>query len=79
MRCDGRDNTKKMWSFNSIVVPSKNKNKNKNPLNGYSDIEKNLFYNKSIRSNNENKNDYYDIIIYLSTIILYRTVFNYLM
>ena len=40
MRCDGRDNTKKLRSFISIVVPSKNKNENKNPLNGYSDFEK---------------------------------------
>ena len=62
MRCDGRDNTKE-WSFTSIVVPSRNKNENKNSLNGYSDFGKNLFYNKSIRSNNENKNDYNDIII----------------
>ena len=60
MSCDGRDNTKKLRSFISIVVPSKNKNENKNSLNGYSDFEKSLFYNKSIRSNNDNKNDCYD-------------------
>ena len=60
MRCDGRDNTKKLRSFISIVVPSKNKNEHKNSLNGYSDFEKSLFYNKSIRSNNDNKNDYND-------------------
>ena len=30
------------------------KNENKNSLNGYSDFEKSLFYNKSIRSNNDN-------------------------
>ena len=66
MRCDGRDNTKKLRSFTSIVVPSKNKNENKNLLNGYSDFEKSLLYDKSIRSNNDNKNDYNDIIIYLS-------------
>ena len=59
MRCDGRDNTKKLRSFISIVVPSK-KNENKNSLNGDSDFEKSLFYNKSIRSNNYNKNDYND-------------------
>ena len=58
MRCDGRDNTKKLRSFISIVVPLKNKNENKNSLNGYTDFEKSLFYNKSIRSNNNNKNDY---------------------
>ena len=46
MRCDGRDNTKKLRSFISIVVPSKKKNENKNPLNGYSHFEKSLFYNK---------------------------------
>ena len=66
MRCDGRDNTKKLRSFTSIVVLSKNKNENKNSLNGYSDFEKSLLYDKSIRSNNDNKNDYNDIIIYLS-------------
>ena len=60
MSCEGRDNTKKLRSFISIVVPSKNKNENKNSLNGYSDFEKSLFYNKSIRSNNDNKNDYND-------------------
>ena len=60
MRCDGRDNTKKLRSFISIVVPLKNKNENKNSLNGDSDFEKSLFYNKSIRSNNYNKNDYND-------------------
>ena len=60
MRCDGRDNTKKLRSFISIVVPSKNKNENKNSLNGYSDFEKSLFYYKNIRSNNDNKNDYND-------------------
>ena len=60
MKCDGRDNTKKLRSFISIVVPLKNKNENKNSLNGYSDFEKSLFYNKSIRSNNDNKNDYND-------------------
>ena len=60
MMCDRRDNTKKLRSFISIAVPSKNKNKNKNSLNGYSDIEKSLFYYKSIRSNNDNQNDYND-------------------
>ena len=60
MRCDGRDNTKILRSFISIVVPVKNKNENKNSLNGYSDFEKSLFYYKSIRSNNDNKNDYND-------------------
>ena len=60
MAYDGRDNTKKLRSFISIVVPSKHKNENKNSLNGYSDFEKGLFYNKSIRSNNHNKNDYND-------------------
>ena len=60
MRCDGRDNTKKLRSFISTAVPSKNKNENKNSLNGYSDFQKSLFYNKSIRSNNDNKNDYND-------------------
>ena len=57
MSCDGRDNTKKLRSFISIVFPSKNKNETKNSLNGCSDFEKSLFYNKSIRSNNDNKND----------------------
>ena len=60
MRCDGRDNTKKLRSFISIVVPSKNKNENKNSLNWYSDFEKSLFYCKNIHSNNDNKNDYND-------------------
>ena len=60
MRCDGRDNTKKLRSFISIVVLSKNKNENKNSLKGYSDFEKSLFYYKSSRSNNDNKNDYND-------------------
>ena len=57
MRCDDRDNTKILRSFISIAVPLKNKNENKNSLNRYSDFEKSLFYNKSIRSNNDNKND----------------------
>ena len=60
MRCDCRDNTKKLRSFISIVVPSKNKNENKNSLNGYSVFEKSLFYYKIICSNNDNKNDYND-------------------
>ena len=60
MSCEGRDNTKKLRSFISIVVPSKNKNETKNSLNECSDFEKRLFYNKSIRSNNDNKNDYND-------------------
>ena len=38
----------------------KNKNENKNSLNGYSDFAKSLFYNKSICSNSDNKNDYND-------------------
>ena len=59
MRCDGRYNTKKLRSF-KIVVSLKNKNENKNSLNGYTDFEKSLFYNKSIRSSNNNKNDYND-------------------
>ena len=59
MRCDGRDNTKKLRSF-KIVVSLKNKNENKNSLNGYTDFEKSLFYNKSSRSSNNNKNDYND-------------------
>ena len=59
MRCDGRDNIKKLRSF-KIVVSLKNKNENKNSLNGYTDFEKSLFYNKSIRSSNNNKNDYND-------------------
>ena len=60
MRCDGRDNTKKLRGFISIEVPSKNKNENKNSLNWYSGFEKSLFYYKSIRSNKDNKNDYND-------------------
>ena len=60
MKCDGRDNTKKLRSFISIVVPLKNKNENKNSLKGYSDFEKSLFCNKSICSNSNNKNDYND-------------------
>ena len=60
MRYDGRDNTKKLREFFSIVVPSKNKNENKNSLNGYSDFVKSLFYYKSIRSNKDNKNNYND-------------------
>ena len=60
MRRDGRDNTKKLRSFISTVVSLKNKNENKNSLNGFSDFQKSLFYNKSIRSNNDNKNDYND-------------------
>ena len=60
MRCDVRDNTKMLRSFISIMAPSKNRNENKNSLNGYSDFEKSLFYYKSIRSNNDNKNDYND-------------------
>ena len=60
MRSDGRDNTKNLWSFISIEVPSKNKNENKTHLNGYSYFEESLFWrdSKSIRSNNDNKNDY---------------------
>ena len=59
---DGRDNTKKVWSFILIAVPSKSKNENKTYLNGYSDFEESLFWrdSKSIRSNNDNKNDYND-------------------
>ena len=38
MRCDGMDNTKKLWSFISIVVPLKNKQEKKNKMNGYSDF-----------------------------------------
>ena len=60
MRRDGRDNIKKLRSFISTVVSLKNKNENKNSLNGFSDFQKSLFYNKSIRSNNDNKNDYND-------------------
>ena len=60
MRCDGSDNTKKLRSFFTIVVTLKSKNENKNSLNGYTDFEKSLFYNKSIRSSNNNKNDYND-------------------
>ena len=60
MRYDGRNNTKKLRSFISIMVSSKNKNENENSLNGYSDFEESLFCYKSIRSNNDNKNDYND-------------------
>ena len=40
----------------------KNVNENKTSLNGYSDFEESLFWSdsKSIRSNNDNKNDYND-------------------
>ena len=62
MRSIGRDNTKKLWSFISISVPSKNKNEGKTYLSGYSDFEESLFWrdSQSIRSNNDNKNDYND-------------------
>ena len=43
----GSDNTKKLWSYISIVVPSKNESKNKTKLSGYSDIEGSLFWNDS--------------------------------
>ena len=43
MSRDGRDSTKKLRSFISIVVPPENKNKNKTKLNGYSDLEESLF------------------------------------
>ena len=46
MRCDGRDNTKKLRGFISIVVPSKNKNENKkkkNKKNNYI-LFSNIFY-----------------------------------
>ena len=56
MRSDGRENIKKLWSFTSIVVPSKDKAY----LNGYSDFEESLFWkdSKSICRNNNNKSDY---------------------
>ena len=60
MRFDGRDNTNKLRSFISIVVPSKNQNEDKNSLNDCYDFEKSLFYYKIIRNNNNNKNDYND-------------------
>ena len=60
MRFDGRDNTNKLRSFISIVVPSKNQNEGKNSLNDCYDFEKSLFYYKIIRNNNNNKNDYND-------------------
>ena len=62
MRCDAKDNTKKLWSFISISVPLKNKNENKTLLNGYSDFEESLFRSdsKSVRSINDNKNEFND-------------------
>ena len=62
MRSDGRDNTKKLRSFISIAVPSKSKSENKTYLNRYCDFEESLLSrdSKSIRSNNDNKNDYND-------------------
>ena len=48
MRCDDMDNSKKLRSFMFIAVSSKNKNEKKTELNGYSDFEESLFYNKSI-------------------------------
>ena len=43
-------------------ITQKNKNENKTYLNGYADFEESLFQrdSKSIRSNNDNKNDYND-------------------
>ena len=60
MGCDGRDNIKKIWRFISMVVPWKKQKRNKTKLNRYSDFEESLFWSdcKSIRSNNDNKNDY---------------------
>ena len=62
MRFDDRDNTKRLGSFISIIAPSKNKSGNKAKLNVYSDFGESLFWNdsKSIRNNNDNKNDYND-------------------
>ena len=47
-----------LWS-----LQKRNKNENKTLLNGYSDFEESLLRSdsKSIRSNNDNKNDYNDI------------------
>ena len=57
MRSIDRDNTKKLWSFISIAVSSKNKNENKIYLNGYSHFEESLLWrnSKSTGSNNNNK------------------------
>ena len=62
MRSDGRDNTKKLWNFISIVVLPKNKKENKTYLNGYSDFEESLFWgdSKGMRSNNDSKSYYND-------------------
>ena len=62
MRWDGRDNTIKLWSFISIVFPSKNKSENKTKFNGYSDFEESLLWSdsKSIRNNDDNKIDFID-------------------
>ena len=50
MRCDGRDNTKNLWSVFPFAVPSGSKNENKTKLNGYSDFEESLFWS-------DNRND----------------------
>ena len=57
MRCDGRDNTKKLRSFISIVVPSKNKNENKNSLNGCSDFGKTIIMARANNNNDSNSNN----------------------
>ena len=55
------NNTKKTTQ-NKKRTTQKNKNENKTYLNGYADFEESLFWrdSKSIRSNNDNKNDYND-------------------
>ena len=65
VRCDGRDNTKKLWNFISIVVPWKT-------VVGYIDLEQKKTYEKlknrgwygkwywyfdNAATSNDNKND----------------------
>ena len=60
MGSDGRDNTKNCGVLFPLRFLQKNKNENKTLLNGYSDFEESLLWSdsKSIRSNNDNKNDH---------------------
>ena len=53
---------KSSGAFISVAIPLKNKSENKTSLNGYSNFEERLCWSdsKSIRSNNDNKNDYND-------------------
>lgn len=76
MKCDGRDNTKKLWSFNSTVVSLKK------CMSGYFFLYDTFIVgicNSNHSDNDDNESNKYKIIIMLTTVaVILITIFLFI-